>query len=92
MHYSHAHRRGSRSDKLLACIASGGPTAIPEEDVVTDEGTSSGFIRTSGTQFVDQECKEYLPVGMNAWELLEMEMNLVGVRSHPLLYTAHVLC
>ncbi|KAL3136290.1 hypothetical protein ABBQ32_007295 [Trebouxia sp. C0010 RCD-2024] len=30
-----------------------------------------GFIHTSGQKFVDDNCKEFVPVGMNAWMLLE---------------------
>lgn len=67
------------------CWAAGVDTGIPTDDVVTATSGYTGFIRTSGQRFVDQECQEYLPVGLNAWELPEMEIGLLGVRSQPVL-------
>lgn len=34
-------------------------------------GAYTGFIRTSGEHFVDDNCQEFIPTGMNTWLLLE---------------------
>lgn len=37
----------------------------------------SGFIRTSGEKFVDDNCEEFVPLGMNTWLLLESVVDTI---------------
>ncbi|KAK9825831.1 hypothetical protein WJX81_000642 [Elliptochloris bilobata] len=41
----------------------------------------SGFIRVSNERFVDDACKEFLPLGLNAWQLMEVGSGVVGSQS-----------
>lgn len=36
--------------------------------------TFNGFIRAVGTHFADEDCKDYVIAGFNAWELMEQQM------------------
>lgn len=61
--------------KLYTCVAEA-PSPVPP---ATSQATGAGgFIRTSGTRFVDAACNDFVVAGVNTWELLETEMSLVN--------------
>ena len=56
-------------------------TLVQEESASSAFRTSSGFISVQGTRFVDEACNDFVVSGFNAWNLMEMRMGNLNVRT-----------
>lgn len=62
---------------LAACCLSTGAWAQATAPT-TGEQALSGFIRVSGTNFVDDDCNEFVFSGYNTWQATEQASGLIG--------------